>query len=78
MKKRINKTGDELRSEYDLRQLLKGGIRGKYARRYYAGANLVLLEPDVRRAFRDEKAVNDALRLVIELRKIGSAKARVT
>ena len=67
--KRLN-TRDELRPEYDLRNLLKGGIRGKYAKRYHAGTNLVLLDPDVRRAFRDERAVNEALRLVIELRKI--------
>ena len=78
MKKRRNDTGDELRPEYDLRRLLKGGILGKYAKRYHAGTNLVLLEPDVRKAFRDERAVNDALRLVIELRRIGSGRARVT
>jgi hypothetical protein len=53
-----------------LGRLLKAGIRGKYAKRYHAGTNLVLLDPDVRKAFRDERAVNDALRLVIELRKI--------
>ena len=69
MKKRNNSMKDELRPEYDLRLLLKGGVRGKYARRYQAGTNLVLLDPDVRRAFRREKAVNDVLRLVIELRK---------
>ena len=74
MKKRKNKMTDELRPEYDLRQLLKGAVRGKYAKRYHAGTNLVLLEPDVHKAFRDEKAVNDALRLVIQLRKIGSRK----
>lgn len=73
MKKRSDKTGDELRPEYDLRQLLKGGVRGKYAKRYQAGTNLVLLDPDIRKAFRSERAVNDALRLVIELRKVGSA-----
>jgi hypothetical protein len=67
---------DELRPEYDLRQLLKGGVRGKYARRYQAGTNLVLLDPEVRRAFRNERAVNDALRLVIELRKIQSGQTR--
>ena len=78
MKKRRNDTGDELRPGYDLRCLLKGGILGKYAKRYHAGTNLVLLEPDVRKAFRDERAVNDALRLVIELRRIGSGRARVT
>jgi hypothetical protein len=32
---------DELRPEYDSRQLLKGGVRGKYAARYRAGTNLV-------------------------------------
>jgi hypothetical protein len=49
--------------------LLKGGVRGKYAKRYAAGTNLVLLEPDVARAFRNESAVNEALRLVIRLTK---------
>ncbi len=70
MKKSSNESNDDLRPEYDLGRLLKGGVRGKYAKRYQAGTNLVLLDPDVRKAFPDEKAVNDALRLVIELRKI--------
>jgi hypothetical protein len=70
MKKPRAKVSDELRPEYDLRELLKGGVRGKYAKRFHAGTNLVLLDPDVRRAFRNERAVNDALRLVIELRKV--------
>ena len=74
MKTRKNKTNDDLRPEYDLGQLLKGGVRGKYARRYHAGTNLVLLDPDVRKAFRSEKAVNKALRLVIELRRVGSPR----
>ncbi len=78
MKRRRNRTNDELRPEYDLRQLLKGGIRGKYAKRSHAGTNLVLLDPEVRKAFRDERAVNDALRLVIELRKIGSGSGRMS
>jgi hypothetical protein len=63
-----------MRAEYDLRELLKGGVRGKYAKRYHAGTNLVLLDPEVRRAFRDEKAVNEALRLVIQLRGTRAAK----
>lgn len=66
----------DLRPEYDLRKFLKGGLRGRYAKRYHAGTNLVLLDPEVRRAFRDERAVNDALRLVIKLRKIESASGR--
>jgi len=72
MKTRKNRMNDELRPEYDLGQLLKGAVRGKYAKRYHAGTNLVLLDPDVRKAFRSERAVNKALRLVIELRKVGS------
>ena len=78
MKKRRDKMSDELRPEYDLRQLFQGGVRGKYAKRYHAGTNLVRLDPDVRKAFRNERAVNDALRLVIVLRKVGSGRARVT
>jgi len=74
MKTSRNKVNDELRPEYDLGQLLQGGVRGKYANRYQAGNNLVLLDPDVRKAFRTERAVNDALRLVIQLRKVGTSK----
>jgi hypothetical protein len=74
MKTRTSSRSDELLPEYDLGQLLKRGVRGRYAKRYHAGTNLVLLDPDVRKAFRSEKAVNDALRLVIELRKLGSTR----
>ena len=78
MKKRRNNLNEELRPEYDLRELLKEGTRGKYAKRYHAGTNLVLLDPDVRKAFRNERAVNEALRLVIKLRKVGSHSTRVS
>ena len=61
---------DELRPEYDLGQLLKGGVQGKYADRYREGTNLVLLAPDVAEAFPTEDAVNEALRLVIQLTKL--------
>jgi len=75
MKKRTDRAIDELRPEYDLHQLLKSAVRGKYAKRYQAGTNLVLLDPDVRKVFRNERAVNDALRLVIQLRRVGNAGA---
>ncbi len=39
MKKRKSKVSDELRPEYDLRELLKGAVRAKYAKRYHAGRN---------------------------------------
>ena len=61
---------DELRPEYDMKSLLKDGIRGKYAKKFKEGTNLVLLEPDVAKAFPNEKAVNDALRLVIKLNEV--------
>ncbi len=77
MKKRRDKVTDDLRPEYDLRQLLKGAVRGKYAKRYRAGTNLILLEPDVHKAFRDGRAVNEALRLVIKLRSLPRGRAPV-
>ena len=61
---------DELRPEYDLGHLLKAGVQGKYADRYREGTNLVLLAPDVAEAFPTEEAVNEALRLVIQLTKL--------
>jgi len=69
MKKEVG-MDDELRPEYDLAKLLKGGVRGKYADRYREGTNLVLLSSDVAEVFPDEKAVNEALRLVMQLTKI--------
>ena len=67
---------DELRSEYDLRELLEGAVRGKYAERYRAGTNLVLLDPDVAKAFPNEQAVNEALRLVLQLMEIQEVRKR--
>ena len=46
---------DELRPEYDLGRLLKGGVQGKYADRYREGTNLVLLAPMSRRHFQPRK-----------------------
>jgi hypothetical protein len=57
---------DELRPEYDL-NALGGGVRGKYYKQAAAGTNLVLLEPDVARAFPDSSSVNRALRLLKEV-----------
>jgi hypothetical protein len=67
---------DDLEPEYDLRALLPGGERGKYVERYNQGTNVVLLDPDVARAFPDGKSVNEALRLVLELTKIPGSKTR--
>lgn len=67
MKKKIkNEPDDELRTEYDFSQL-EGGVKGKYAEQYKAGTNLVLLEPDVSKAFPTDESVNAALRLLIQI-----------
>jgi len=68
--KKKTEINDELRPEYDMKSLLKGGMRGRYAARYRAGTNLVLLEPEVAKAFPNEKAVNEALKLVIKLKQV--------
>jgi len=67
---------DGLRPQYDLRELLKEGIQGKCPSRWREGTNLVLLAPDVAEAFPTEKAVNDALRLVIRLRALPGRKKK--
>jgi hypothetical protein len=66
MKKRTSRKRDELRKEYDVKAL-KGGVRGKYYRRYAGGTNLVLLDADVAEAFPSAKAVNDALRVLADV-----------
>ena len=47
-----------LRAHYDFSH----GVRGKYAKRVPPGTYLVLLDPDLAKAFRSESAVNRALR----------------
>ncbi len=71
MRKNELQQEDELRPEYDFARM-KGGVRGKYVDRYREGTNLVLLDPDVAAAFPDAKAVNDALRSLLERRDHGS------
>jgi hypothetical protein len=65
---------DDLRPEYDLTTFMQRGVRGKYVDRYRAGTNLALLEPDVARAFPDDAAVNQALRLVMQLAQLPARK----
>jgi len=69
---------DDLEPEYDLRTLLKGSVRGKYAERFQQGTNLVLLDPEVAKAFPNHQAVNDALRLVIQLSQLTGANKKAT
>ena len=61
---------DEVREEYDF----SDGIRGKYAKRYEEGTNVVLLDPDVAAFFPDSKSVNDALRALVDIARKQGAK----
>lgn len=61
MKKATSARTDELRPEYDFASM-KGGVRGKYARRARLGTNIVLIQPEVAEAFPTEQAVNEALK----------------
>jgi hypothetical protein len=69
------KLDDDLRPEYDLSQL-KGGVRGKYYRQAAAGTNLILIEPDLARVFRDAESVNRALRLLVDTAEAAARPAR--
>ena len=62
------KPNKDIRKEYDFSR----GERGKYARRYREGSNVVVLDPDVAEAFKTPEAVNNALRAEIAKRDHGT------
>ncbi len=53
----------DMLEEYDFSK----GVRGKYAKRYAEGTNVVVLDADVAQYFPDHKAVNDSLRSLIAI-----------
>jgi len=75
MKKKLDEDVDEMRPEYDLSKLKFIG-RGIYAKRYRSGTNLVLLDPDVRKAFPDDASVNEALRALAKTKPRASRAKR--
>ncbi len=60
----------EMRTVYDFSE----GVRGKYAKQFAKGTNLVLLDPDIAKAFRNGKAVNRALRAILDAIPTSAAK----
>lgn len=74
MKKPITKKSDdyELRDEYDLSKL-PVMPKGRFDPKRRLGTNVVLLEPDVAKAFPNDEAVNEALRLILKATKIPQA-----
>src|SRR5262245_13332220 len=63
MKKGKNHVEPDMLDEYDFSK----GVRGKYAKRYAQGTNVVLLSPDVAKFFPDSESVNDALRALVQV-----------
>ena len=60
---------DTLRAEYPA-DLIKSGVRGKYASRYRKGTNVVVIDPDLHKIFPDSESVNRALRQYAEEHQI--------
>lgn len=71
MNKVPNRRTETMRKEYDFSK----GIVGKYARRFAAGTNIVLIDPDLIGEFPDSKSVNTALRDLVSKR--GGKQGRV-
>lgn len=61
-KARIRRPPSGMRTHYDF----SGGIRGKYAARYREGTNVVVLDPDIAKQFRDSETVNRVLRALVD------------
>jgi hypothetical protein len=72
MKKANSKRREtDMRAEYDF----SNGVRGKYARRYARGTNVVVLEPDVAKAFPNSEHVNTALRALASILRLQAKRS---
>ncbi|MBA7533416.1 hypothetical protein ES705_25655 [subsurface metagenome] len=66
MKEKRKKSLDELRPEYNFDY--SKAVRGKYYKRLLdEGSNVVVLDPDIAKAFHDSASVNEALRSLLDL-----------
>jgi hypothetical protein len=70
--KKISKTkrDRDMLDEYDFSQ----GVRGKYAKRYADGRNVIVISPDLAEIFPDSAAVNEALRALVALARKSTKK----
>ena len=68
MKKASRRPVDDLRPEYR-RSDFGTLVRGKYAQRLIEATNVVVLDPQVAKAFPNDRAVNKALRKLLRNRK---------
>ena len=62
---KVMKNDPDMLEEYDFSK----GIRGKYAKKYAEGTNLVLIDPDIANFFPDDESINEALRSLINIIK---------
>jgi hypothetical protein len=67
MKKAKQTSKDELSAEYRRSDFPKGFVRGRYAERLRESSNIVVLKPEVARAFPNQEAVNGALLSLIRI-----------
>lgn len=69
MKKARRERQEDMLLEYDFSK----GVRGKYAKRYAEGSNVVILSPDMAKVFPTSESVNEALRTLV---RVGRKQAR--
>lgn len=62
---KVMKNDPDMLEEYDFSK----GVRGKYAKRYAEGTNVVVIDPDVAKYFPDHDSVNEALRSLLPIVK---------
>ncbi len=60
----------DMLEEYDFSK----GVKGKYAKRYAEGTNVIVIDPDVAQYFSDHESVNEALRSLLPIVKRHSKK----
>jgi hypothetical protein len=66
-RKPLKASEPDMRPEYDF----SGAVRGKYHKRYLEGTNVVVLEPDVAKRFKNSASVNQALRSYLKSERRG-------
>ena len=70
MKKGPRHSDPDMLDEYEFSK----GVRGKHAKRYSEGTNILVLAPDVAAVFPDAAAVNEALRLLMKIARRSNRK----
>jgi hypothetical protein len=76
MKKAKQTKRDELRAEYKRSDFSGPMVRGKYFKRVRESSNIVVLRPEVAKAFPNEEAVNTALLSLIKIAQTSSRRTR--